>query len=421
MKINRRRWYRWHSFSGLSLSILLFFISATGTLAVLSHEIDWLFNSALRIAPQSETAELSWAALYGKASHAYPNARISSITAPINTGFAAEVLAVKPDGKRFRIYLNPYTNQVTGIGRWMNWQRYLRQFHRHLMLPTTLGVTLVSSTSLLLLISFLTGIVNYRRWWKGFASVPRKNNKRLFWGDMHRLLGVWSLAFILLISVTGLWYLGERWGLAAQYPDNDRQVMPDGYDEQWREQITPQLLQSLQDKVTLLYPTLVVRQLQLPDFSLTKLSSTAILFRGQADAVLVRDRANHVAFDIYTEKHLAIRKGTSLDVHVRLSEAADPLHFGTFWGLKSKIAWFLFGLVLTALIVTGIYIYSLRMLKETTKQSSLSGPKKRLISDNTTVVSLKALAWRGMGCGAWVGIVLVVMCLVLAVLCEVNS
>ena len=58
---------------------------------------------------------------------------------------------------------------------------------------------------------------------------------------------------------------------------------------------------------------------------------------------------------------LMVARGENLSVHQRISEMADPLHFGTFGGLLTKLIWFLFGVVLTGLSVTGVMIYTLRM------------------------------------------------------------
>ena len=77
-------------------------------------------------------------------------------------------------------------------------------------------------------------------------------------------------------------------------------------------------------------------------------------------AWLVRDRANALAFD--AEGHLVARVDAGqLTVHQRISEMADPLHFGYFGGYWTKIPWFLFGLMMTGLSVSGIAIYGLRV------------------------------------------------------------
>ena len=54
-------------------------------------------------------------------------------------------------------------------------------------------------------------------------------------------------------------------------------------------------------------------------------------------------------------------KGEALSAHQRISEMADPLHFGAFGGMTTKILWFLFGAVLTGLAATGAMIYSMRL------------------------------------------------------------
>ena len=46
-----RLWWLVHQWAGLKLAILLTFVFATGTLAVLSHEIDWLLQPGLRVSP----------------------------------------------------------------------------------------------------------------------------------------------------------------------------------------------------------------------------------------------------------------------------------------------------------------------------------------------------------------------------------
>ena len=48
-------------------------------------------------------------------------------------------------------------------------------------------------------------------------------------------------------------------------------------------------------------------------------------------------------------------------MHTRISEAADPLHFGYFGGITTKILWFLLGLSMSAMAFTGVIIYSKRL------------------------------------------------------------
>ena len=97
--------------------------------------------------------------------------------------------------------------------------------------------------------------------------------------------------------------------------------------------------------------------------------------------MLVRERANVAWTDAVTGKVLLTTDGRALTAHQRLSEMADPLHFGTFGGIWTKLVWFAFGLVLTALAVSGVAVYALRLSRE-----GGSGWLR---------------AWRGMGFWRW--------------------
>lgn len=71
----------------------------------------------------------------------------------------------------------------------------------------------------------------------------------------------------------------------------------------------------------------------------------AFRFEGDATALLVRPRANAVWKDPANGEVLATGRGENLLIHQRISEAADPPHFGTFAGYWSKLIWFLFSLL----------------------------------------------------------------------------
>ena len=40
---------------------------------------------------------------------------------------------------------------------------------------------------------------------------------------------------------------------------------------------------------------------------------------------------------------------------------ADPLHFGNWGGMSSKVIWLLFGILLSTLSVTGAYVFAKRV------------------------------------------------------------
>lgn len=44
----------------------------------------------------------------------------------------------------------------------------------------------------------------------------------------------------------------------------------------------------------------------------------------------------------------------------RIVHTVDPLHFGTFGGIATRLIWALFGLLLTGLAASGAFIYASR-------------------------------------------------------------
>ena len=127
-------------------------------------------------------------------------------------------------------------------------------------------------------------------------------------------------------------------------------------------------------------------------------SSGAFIFQGQREAILVRPRANAVWTDAATGEVKLIADGTDFTVHQRISEMADPLHFGTFGGIWTKLIWFVFGALLTGLSISGAAIYALRIMKSRRESPSLAGTA--------------ALSIAGMGRWAWFSSLLLFLCAV---------
>ncbi len=288
----------------------------------------------------------------------------------------------RSDGTLAFLNVHPTTGEIQGVAPWVGAARVLRNMHRHLNLPVRYGVPIVCSLAFLLLTSLVTSFVVYKKWWRGFAKPLRRRSARTWWGDFHRLAGVWSLWFVALITLTSFWYLAESLGLEAP---------PEPHVEEGA--VAPRAEPFGDDAIAraiaagrAAFPGLEIEAVALPTPE-----HPVLRMSGQYRAVLVRDRANSVTVDPATARVLLLGDGRDLSLHQRISEMADPLHFGYFGGYWTKIPWFLFGLAMTALAISGAAIYSLRIARE-------RGRAVRL-SDGFTGM------WRGMGGWRWVALV----------------
>lgn len=397
--MRRRLWFELHSWIGLKLSLMMFFILATGTLAVFAHDIDWLLNGDMRVTPADAT--VSWGQQLDAARARYPDWRPYYFFAPFEPWFAAELWEHTPDEAIRRVYIDPYRGEVAGDAGWFNAHRLLRETHRHLMLPVRLGVPLVSAFAVPLLLSAVSSLWIYKRWWRGFFRRPRRElrRSRRFWGDLHRLVGVWSLAFIAVIAATGIWYLVESLGGGAPLPMKP----PPGDPDRPPPAVTGASLDRMIAYSRRHYPELKLRAVLLP-----RRAGQPVALMGQADAWLVRPRANVIAFDPVTGEEVHRHHAGDMSLHQRIGEAADPLHFGTFGGLTTRILWFVFGLGLTALSATGVYLYGLRATGSTRRRKAASAKNTKPVRPEPW-----RKAWRAMDRWQWLWLALLLLCLAL--------
>lgn len=352
----RQLWFRVHSWLGLKLCVFMAFISLTGALATISQEIDWLFNPPMRATATAGVDRLTPGEILDIAVEHAPEGRVISLRLRGESWFAAELQLLTPWNERVRLWVNPYTGEYQGTTGWFNVQRFLRQTHRHLMMPVSVGVPIVSMLGVVLVLAIVSGLVVYKRFWRGFFKWPRWNRKPRVWlGDLHRLIALWTLWFVALIAITSLWYLFESLGgRAAGVPrpeSGDSVAAP----------ISGEQLDLAVRAAAAARPDLEIRNIALPTDS-----RPVYALQGQETALLVRHRAN--AFWVSSGGAVeGSYRGEALTVHQRISEAADPLHFGTWAAegpvaLAVKLLWFVAGLAMFFLSIGGIGIYGSRVV-----------------------------------------------------------
>jgi uncharacterized iron-regulated membrane protein len=109
-------------------------------------------------------------------------------------------------------------------------------------------------------------------------------------------------------------------------------------------------------------PNLVVKDILLPSNR-----SAPIYLTGTSDEPLVRNRANRVYIHPTTYEVVGLQNANNISTITWLNDIADPLHFGNFGGLLTKVIWFFSGLAITFLVGTGIWISLKRKIKDVTK------------------------------------------------------
>lgn len=341
-----------HSLLGVKLSLFLGFICLTGTIATVSHEIEWLAMPQVRATPVE--GQEDWGAIWDAVRAAYPGAWIEGIGSYDRNDepyFVRTASVVLGSGERIDVHVDPSTAQVTGEVRGPPFHSIMRGLHYYLLAPGRWPFYLVSSLGFVLLVSLVTGLMAYKKFWRGLWKRPRLDrNLRTASGDLHRLVGLWSVPFTFVIAVTSIWYFFEFAGVDFNSSPPEVQARPADAAVPTGEEVAAWVA-AARGRM----PDLKVNAVTLPYGA-----GEPVTVQGQAAAWLVRERTNAVYIDRADGRIAGVRRAEALGAGERWVHTADPLHFGNFAGLLSKLLWVIFGLMLTAMSLTGAIIFAKR-------------------------------------------------------------
>lgn len=349
--MNTRAWFRVHSFTGVITGLLLFVVCWSGTFATVSYELDWLVTPERRVAVV-EGSPASWGDLYAAAAAHQSDGTVDSLHAPLYPNAVLVAWTKTPAGSR-RLYINPYTADVQGEQSGFDVARFFRSFHMHLFMPGSVGYYVVGATGLTLLVSLCAALFLYKRWWLRFFRF-RTGSVRVVLAELHKTAGLWSLWFLLLIAVTGIWYLFET----AAY-DIAGDTLTYRPDPAFSEPAGTRPLDELVTVVRAARPDLGIQTVRFPGPGEGQANS--VYFDGQDVHFLVRDRANKIYVSRHSGEVLFDQSASDLTAYWRWIDTADPLHFGNFGGLFTKLIWFVFGLGLSGIVLTGTYLHARRI------------------------------------------------------------
>jgi uncharacterized iron-regulated membrane protein len=208
----RKAIFQLHLWSGIGLGLYVFLVSVTGSVLVYRNE---LYRAATRdpVAVTPSGTLLPDEQLKVAAEHAYPGYSVVFID-PARHPDRAISISLESHGQRKSRLFNPYTGQDLGnsvpFGIWI--VSKLLELHDDLLGGAT-GRSINGLGAICLILVALTGFVV---WWPGIKTwrrsltIPRNAGRwRFIWG-LHSMIGFWSLAFILMFGISGI-YLG--------YPD----------------------------------------------------------------------------------------------------------------------------------------------------------------------------------------------------------
>ena len=208
--IDYRMFWRWHFYAGLFCIPFIIILLITGPIYLFKPQIEAAIDAKYDHLPFSGAPQ-SAEAMIKAAITAVPGSHFKAIEVRPDTHDAARITVLKGNEK-VRVYIHPKSlkimKQVPEEARFME---VVKTIHGELF-AGRFGQIIVELAACWAIVMILTGLY---LWWprnvkseaKGLAGLlyPRFNmGKRIFWRDIHAVIGIYISALTLFLLLTGL-------------------------------------------------------------------------------------------------------------------------------------------------------------------------------------------------------------------------
>lgn len=258
-------------------------------------------------------------------------------------------------------YVNPYTAEVTAQFNEGGVMRWIDQFHSNFFLGRN-GRLINGIGGLCLLTLALTGIF---LWWPGPTLFKRRLtiDTRASWKrinfDLHHAIGFWCLAGFSIISLSGAYFTWPQ--VFRQTIDRFAAVTP--------QQQPPRIAPRPGTPRTTLVQMIAAADQAFPHRPVVR---AAVPLDGPQPVRLVKAgdglpfhrTATSILLNPFTAEVLRVERYDQKTTGDRILAWIGPLHAGNFGGLPIQLLWFVLGLTMPTLFITGFLMWWLRVIRK---------------------------------------------------------
>lgn len=350
-----RRWVWIHKWSSLVCTLFMLLLCLTGLPLIFHHEIGHLTGTEIeapRMPPGTPAASVNKVLAAAQSQH--PLLKVQYIfrepneTATWLVGLNTSLEAME-GGKT--VLVDARSAEVLGQPNYEEGVMYvLLKLHVDMFagLPGKLFLGLMG---LLLLVAIVSGVVLYQPFTRklAFGTVRSDRSSRIRWLDLHNLLGIVTVAWALVIGLTGV--LNTWADLVLKYWQYDQVAqMVAPYKGQAPRSLGP--LSLAVDAAQTREPQMTPGFVAFPGTTFSSPHHYAVFMRGNQPLtarlfkpVLVDAQAGTVTDSRDPPWYL-----TALLI-------SQPLHFGDYAGLPMKVLWALLDLVTIVVLGSGLYLW----------------------------------------------------------------
>ncbi len=345
----RKRLWQIHSWLGLICGLALLVIGLTGSLLVFHQEIsDALYPETTLNAgftPGKERLLLS--ELTQALDRKFPDYWIRGWMIRYDSKLRDKAYLMDRGGDDWHIlYVDPYTGDsaVRPLGYNETLYGWFIQLHYTFFIDH-IGMTLTAVFALAFMILGVSGLYIHRPFFKALFRLRWRGSARIFFSDLHKAVGIATIPFNLIFGFTGAY-----WNITH---------------------VAHELIEHAgEDRLDKLSP---IAQQEIPGYSLnyiyfpTEKDPTYYLYgRSPGTNPLRSLYGSNLWVDAASGEVTERSDLREQSLWAKIVDAFEPLHFGDFGGLTTKVLWCLAGFSPALLSLSGTLIYFKRKRRKTT-------------------------------------------------------
>lgn len=350
-----------HLWAGLIAGVFIFILCFTGSILVFREDLTKAMNpSVFTINPLGEKQNIEQ--LIQKIETKTHKKVVSFELNNQETAPYTFMLRDKKQqkGKPKSIYVNPYTATILGNSKELVGSDFFMfnfKLHRWLLLPMQIGRPIMGIATLLFTLGLLTGMVvwfprNLKHYRNGFKIKWKANWKRIN-HDFHNSFELYSLIFLLMMSITGLCWSFNWWKDLSSYVVGveifNREKKEVTIVEKGENLSLSQIVEKANQKLSQKYEVI-----RFSDFNQKNKALTVSAYQNGFASISLPD---NYYLSPKTGEVIEQKLINDLSINELLAKSVHDLHMGKLYGTLNKILFFIFSLIGALLPITGFLIW----------------------------------------------------------------
>ncbi|MFC0252846.1 PepSY-associated TM helix domain-containing protein [Massilia consociata] len=357
-----RRWGWIHKWSSLVCTVFMLLLCLTGLPLIYHHEIGHLLGTdveapALPPAMQANPPRGNIDAVLASARELYPNKIPMYMSQEIDEPAIWNVtLGDHPNDEQYKpIAVDARTTKVITEPAFEGGAFMSTMFRLHVDLFAGLyGKLFLGFMGLLLIVAVVSGVVLYAPFMRklDFGTVRRDKSSLLKWLDLHNLLGIVTLVWVLVVGATGM---VNTWAdlLLKYWQNTEIAEMLKPYQGRGEPKIDN--MASIHDAILraeAAEPGMKVAFVAFPGTPFTSSHHYGVYMRG--DEAFSSRLYKPVLIDAATGE---ITDRRELPWYLTALLLSQPLHFGDYGGQPMKLLWALLDIGTIVILGSGLYLW----------------------------------------------------------------